>query len=245
MFKNMLKGLVKNVCAGVIDKTIGDKMRQAEAEVNTQLAKEKSEQKEMNEHRPAATGSSAPEPNRVKQSNTVQEEKVCEMADAEAALQVPAEDGIREEFGILSEKNYSFLVPQEEHYSDQGDYHAGEIYQGYAYEKSKGGQSVSDMYFSIAAEFNCVIEESNAKKRYSRYHGTPMRSKLMQVEHPVFTHVYLFESASTYRLTYLKKIDECELLGCELVLKKGAADEALKAEIIREFKRFAGSCREA
>jgi hypothetical protein len=66
----------------------------------------------------------------------------------------------------------------------------------------------------------------------------------MTVEHPVFTHVYLFETPKKYRLTYLKQVDEYELLGCELVLRKSGGDDAWKETMIEEFKRFAGSCRE-
>ena len=134
-------------------------------------------------------------------------------------------------------------MPQDAHFCDVGNSGACEIHQAYSYEDTGKVDGVADMCFSIAPEFDCEIRESRAKAAYARYHGSPICSKLMTVEHPVFTHVYVFESSNTYRLTYLKRIEEYELLGCELILKKTAAGEALKATVIKEFKRFAGSCR--
>ncbi|MBQ9767973.1 MAG: hypothetical protein IJW37_07715 [Lachnospiraceae bacterium] len=238
MWKKMLKGL-KNVCDEVMESKIGDQLRQAGEEIKAQFLPETEAEAAPSEPVKAESVAVGAEPKQTKEEGTV-----CEPADAEVALSVPAEDGEREEFEILSEQSYSFLVPPEDCFTNQWDYHAAEIYQGYAYERESESESVSDMYFSIAAEFNCEIKESYAKAAYTRYEGAPIRSKLMTVEHSVFTHVYLFESAKTYRLTYLKKIDETELLGCELVLKKSVATPEEKERILREFKRFAGSCRE-
>ncbi len=173
-----------------------------------------------------------------------EEVAVFETAEEECALNVPAEDGERGEFTCLNEKTYSYLVPKNPGFSDEGDCHAAEIHQAYGYGEMVNYEYDAMICFSIAGEFDCEIKESGAKAAYTRYDSAPTRSKIMTVDHPVFTHAYLFETPKKYRITYLKQLGEHELLGCELVLRKSGGDEAWKAEMIEEFKRFAGSCRE-
>jgi hypothetical protein len=170
--------------------------------------------------------------------------EIDENADEECALTVPAEDGERGEFTCLNEKTYSYLLPKNPDFVDEGDCGAAEIHQAYGCGREINYERDAVFYFSIAPEFDCEIKESGAKTAYTRYDSAPTRSKLMTVKHPLFTHAYLFDTPKKYRITYLKQLDECELLGCELILRKSGGDDAWKEMMIEEFKRFAGSCRE-
>ncbi|MBR6538000.1 MAG: hypothetical protein IKT67_12465 [Lachnospiraceae bacterium] len=243
MFKNFLKGL-KDVCDDLMDSNVGEELKKAGRELKAQLLQEEStgstqttsgDSSASTINTTTATGS---QPTNTETSATL------EIADAECALTVPAEDGPRGEFSGLDEKTYSYLIPKDEGFIDEGNCHAAEIHQAYGFGREINYERDVMFVFSIAGEFDCEIKESRAKAAYTRYDSAPTRSKLMTVEHPVFTHAYLFDTPKKYRITYLKKLGEYELLGCELILRKSGGDEAWKAKMIEEFKRFAGSCRE-
>ena len=244
MFKNFLKGL-KDVCDDLMDSNVGEELKKAGRELKAQLLQEEESTGSMQTtsgdssvstiNTTTATGS---RPTNTETSATL------ETADAECALTVPAEDGPRGEFSGLDEKTYSYLIPKDEGFVDEGNCHAAEIHQAYGFGREINYERDVMFVFYIAGEFDCEIKETRAKAAYTRYDSAPTRSKLMTVEHPVFTHAYVFDTPKKYRITYLKKLGEYELLGCELILRKSGGDEAWKAKMIEEFKRFAGSCRE-
>ena len=244
MFKNFLKGL-KDVCDDLMDSNVGEELKKAGRELKAQLLQEEESTGSMQTtsgdssvstiNTTTATGS---------QPTNTETAAALEIADAECALTVPAEDGERGEFSGLDEKTYSYLIPKDEGFIDEGNCHAAEIHQAYGFGREINYERDVMFVFSIAGEFDCEIKETRAKAAYTRYVRAPTRSKLMTVDHPVFTHAYLFYTPKKYRITYLKKLGEYELLGCELILRKSGGDEAWKAKMIEEFKRFAGSCRE-
>lgn len=232
MWKKILKGIFSNVCKEVkeeVTDTVEEKLKKVTGDTMPQSSSAPEVKK------PEPTVSAAPA---EKAQKAPEAEAVLEPADAEVALDVPADAGERGEVSTLSERIYSYLLPQGDKFSDKGSCGAAEIYQCYDYEE------VASMYFSIAPEFNCKMRESAARAAFSRYEGAPTRSKLMTVEHPVFTHVYVFESAKTYRISYLKKMEEYEFFACELTVKKNMVNDEKKAFLVKEFKRFAGSCCE-
>ena len=230
---------------------IGEKLRKFGEEIKTQFTPSGAGQS-TSATNGTASGSNVPDviidaTETVVQETSEEEPEVSavfEAADEECALTVPAEDGERGEFTCLNEKTYSYLLPKNPDFVDEGDCGAAEIHQAYGCGREINYERDAVFYFSIAPEFDCEIKENGAKTAYTRYDSVPTRSKLMTVEHPLFTHAYLFDTPKKYRITYLKQLDECELLGCELILRKSGGDDAWKAKMIEEFKRFAGSCRE-
>lgn len=266
MWKDMLKGFIKDVAKevkesyeeikeDVKDANIGEELKNFGKEIKAEFMPEKENADTTQATAGAVTGSAISMPNANTASQPVKVEAETpkkapeapvglEAADAECALNVPAEDGERGEITCLNEKTYSYLLPKDAGFVDLGDCHAAEIHQAYGFGKEINYEYDVMIYYSIAPEFDCEIKESDVKAAYTRYDSAPTRSKLMSVEHPLFTHAYLFETPKKYRITYLTQLDEYELLGCELVLRKSGGDEAWKNKMIEEFKRFAGSCRE-
>ena len=249
MWKDMLKKLVKGVSEEakeiyedakeeITEGNIGEKLEKVGEELKEQLLQEEDGEEGTSaaaetsvSHEPAVTNASASGQTLVS-------------ADKECALAVPEEDGPRGEFTGLNEKTYSYLIPKDPGFVDEGNCGAAEIHQAYGCGREINYERDAVFYYSIAPEFDCEIKESRAKAAYSRYDSAPTRSKLMEIEHPLFTHAYLFDTPKKYRITYLKQLGEHELLGCELILRKSGGDEAWKTKMIEEFKRFAGSCRE-
>lgn len=259
MWKDMLKGFIKDVAKevkesyeeikeDVKDANIGEELKNIGKEIKEEFMPENEKSEATQPTAGAVTGSAintTPVQTTSQPAKTAPEAPVgLEAADAECALNVPAEEGERGEFTCLNEKTYSYLIPKDAGFIDEGNGHAAEIHQAYGYGKMVNYEYDALICFSIAPEFDCEIKENRAKAAYTRYDSSPIRSKLMTVEHPLFTHAYLFETPKKYRITYLKLLGEYELLGCELVLKKSGGDDAWKAKMIEEFKRFAGSCRE-
>jgi len=257
MWKDMLKGFIKDVAKevkesyeeikeDVKDANIGEELKNIGKEIKAEFMPEN----EKAESSAAATTSAeaqASQPVKAEAETTKKAPEVpvgLETADAECALTVPAEDGERGEFTCLNEKTYSYLLPKDAGFVDEGDCGAAEIHQAYGFGREINYERDAVFYFSIAPEFDCEIKESGAKAAYTRYDSAPTRSKLMTVDHPLFTHAYLFETPKKYRITYLKQLGEYELLGCELILRKSGGDDAWKAKMVDEFKRLAGSCRE-
>lgn len=244
MFKNFLKGL-KDVCDDLMDSNVGEELKKAGRELKAQLLQEDESsgatQTTSGESSTSTINATTATVSRPANTETA---AVLETSDDECALAVPAEDGERGEFTCLNEKTYSYLLPKDPGFVDEGDCGAAEIHQAYGFGREINYERDAVFYFSIAPEFDCEIKESRAKAAYSRYDSAPTRSKLMTVDHPLFTHAYLFETPKKYRITYLKQLGEYELLGCELILRKSGGDDAWKAKMIEEFKRLAGSCRE-
>ena len=244
MFKNFLKGL-KDVCDDLMDSNVGEELKKAGRELKAQLLQEDESsgatQTTSGESSTSTINATTATVSRPANTETA---AVLETSDDECALAVPAEDGERGEFTCLNEKTYSYLLPKYPGFVDEGDCGAAEIHQAYGFGREINYERDAVFYFSIAPEFDCEIKESRAKAAYSRYDSAPTRSKLMTVDHPLFTHAYLFETPKKYRITYLKQLGEYELLGCELILRKSGGDDAWKAKMIEEFKRLAGSCRE-
>lgn len=244
MFKNFLKGL-KDVCDDLMDSNVGEELKKAGRELKAQFLQEDettgSTQTTSGESSTSTINATTATVSRPANAETT---AVLETADAECALTVPTEDGERGEFTCLNEKTYSYLLPKDPGFVDEGDCGAAEIHQAYGCGREINYERDAVICFSIAGEFDCEIKESRANAAYTRYDSAPTRSKLMTIEHPLFTHAYLFETPKKYRITYLKQLEEYELLGCELILRKSGGDDAWKAKMIEEFKRFAGSCRE-
>ena len=146
-------------------------------------------------------------------------------------------------FDILSGAKISFEAPSDEVYTDEEDYGAAEIYQGYSYHKDDAEESVADMYFSIAADLYCDTNPEHIQSVYEAYDGEAESFSCVQVDHPVFEQRIEMETAKVHRIVYLKTVDESELLDCELVIKKKLAGKRLHDKIIKDFEKMVKSCK--
>ena len=212
MWKDKIKGIfqdvrrgVEEVCEDVKEKVekaeLGEKLKKVgedikegveKAEIGDKLKKFGEDIKEQ--FVPNGQGTSASDESTVVYETTavvsdVEEKETTEktaeidVADEECALTVPTEDGPRGEFTCLNEKTYSFLIPKEEGFVDEGNCHAAEIHQAYGFGREINYEYDAMFCFSIAGEFDCEIKESGVKAAYSRYDSAPTRSKLMEIEH--------------------------------------------------------------
>ncbi len=154
------------------------------------------------------------------------------------------EEPPRTNLDILSGRKFSFVEPSEEVYTDEQDFHAAEIYQGYSYYKEEDDESVADMYFASASELDCDMTPEHIQNAYEEYDGLAINFVYEDVEHSVFEQCIEMETASIKRIVYLKRISEDELFSCELVLKKKPAGKRLHNKIVKDFEAMVKSCRE-
>lgn len=149
----------------------------------------------------------------------------------------------KSEFETLSNMRISFYEPNSEHYTDEQDFHAGEIYQGYSYYKEGADESVADLYFAFASELACDISPEHVQCVYEKYDGSAEKFMYAAIEHPVFEYRIEMESTKIHRIVYLAKVSEDELLSCELLLKKKSAGKRLHDKIVKDFEAMVKSCR--
>lgn len=150
---------------------------------------------------------------------------------------------LRRDFETFSDIRLSFIAPPDDVYTDEQDFHAAEIYQGYSFYKDGKEESVADMYFASASELDCDITPEHIKRVYESYDGSVLSFSCDDAEHSVFERRIEMETASTHRIVYIKTISECELLSCELVLKKKMAGKRLHDKIVKDFEAMVSSCR--
>lgn len=143
---------------------------------------------------------------------------------------------------ILSGARFSFEAPQGEGYRDEGDYHVGEIYQGYSY-CTETGAYVADLYFGIATELDCNDSPENIRRAYERYHGAATEFSVAEAGHPVFERRAEFRNAGMRRIVYWRRIDEFELFAGELLLKTDLAEKELQEKLLDDFERMVRSCK--
>ena len=146
-------------------------------------------------------------------------------------------------FETPSNHSFSFTMPLEDVYTATQDYHAAEIYQGYSCYKEGKDDSVADMYFACASELDCDTSLEHIQRVYESYDGSASSFVCEEVEHPVFEQRIEMKTTSVHRIVYVKRISECELLSCELVLKVKLAGQRLHDKIVKDFETMVSSCR--
>lgn len=146
-------------------------------------------------------------------------------------------------FDTLSGAKFSFETLPEDGYEDEEDYGVAEIYQGYSYYKESDDESVADIYFSIAAELDCDISAENVQAVYGKRYGADANIEITQITHPIFEKRIEVISKKIHHITYVKQVDENELLACELELKVKPAGKRIYAKILKDFEKLVESSK--
>ena len=148
------------------------------------------------------------------------------------------------EFATLSDLKLSFEIPQDDGYTDEEDYAAAEIYQGYSFGKSEDDEeSVSDMYFGIAAELDCDLSSENVLAVFEKEYGKAVQYDYSPTEHEIFEFRAEITGKKTHRIIYLKQMNSEELLSCELTIDTKRAGKRLSTKLIKNFEKLVKSCK--
>ena len=142
----------------------------------------------------------------------------------------------------LSGNKVKYILPDEERYADEEDFHSAEIYQGYSYSPEDSDERSAYMYFSIAPELNNDISEESVIRAFKNEYGEPEK-KVYEIFKGSFNDCYYDITGSGIRkISYIKRIDEDEVLACELIINIKKLDLADIRRTIADFDYMARSC---
>ena len=146
-------------------------------------------------------------------------------------------------FETLSGMTIAFQAPQSDEYTDEQDYSAAEIYQGYSYSKASINEPIANLYFGIAPELDCDISSENICRVYKVQYGNDIQITFEEITHSLFELRVEITGEQIHHIIYLKKINDHELLSCELILNIKLSNKKLHTKIVKDFENMVKSCK--
>lgn len=144
------------------------------------------------------------------------------------------------EIELLCGKKLTVYPPRDSHFTDMEDGSAAEIYQLYEYASSEGAEASAAFYLGIAAELDCDISEENIRKVWEEINGSAEMFSAAECSHGIFDLRAEMRNKNVHRISYLKQIDENELLECTMEVKQPNKRKKLDERLTAMFEEFAG-----
>lgn len=146
------------------------------------------------------------------------------------------------EIELLCSKKLTIYPPRDRHFTDMEDGSAGEIYQLYEYASSEGAEASAEFYLGIAVELDCDISEENIRRVWEEMNGFAEMFSAAECSHGVFDMRAEMRNKNVHRISYLKQIDENELLECTMEVKQPNRRKKLDERLSAMFEEFANKC---
>jgi hypothetical protein len=144
---------------------------------------------------------------------------------------------------MLDGNKISFYAPDDDHFTDEQDAHAAEIYQAYSYATNEGDDPFAYMYLGIAAELNCNISKEHIESVWTRLYGEPTSFSVKEGEFGIFTHRAEFKNKDNRVISYLKQMSDDLLLDCTLVIESpGRHTRAIKT-LVKAHDKLMSDCK--
>ena len=143
---------------------------------------------------------------------------------------------------LLCGKKLTVYPPRDRHFTDMEDGSAAEIYQLYEYASSEGAEASAEFYLGIAAELDCDISEENIRRVWEEINGSAEMFSISVCENGVFDLRAEMRNKNVHRISYLKQIDENELLECTMEVKQPNRRKKLDEKLTGLFEEFANKC---
>ncbi|MBQ3642698.1 CdiI family contact-dependent growth inhibition immunity protein [bacterium] len=147
------------------------------------------------------------------------------------------------EIETLSNVKVSFELPDLNRYEDEQDFHSAEIYQGYSYTKPEYDEPIGKIYFGIADELDCGLSSEDILNAYVKKYGEPLQYKYVVPENTIFEYRADIIGKSIHRILYLKRMDQNELLSCELTVDIKKSGKRLDQKLVQDFEDLVNSCK--
>ncbi len=141
---------------------------------------------------------------------------------------------------LLCGETLTVYPPRDKHFTDMEDGSAAEIYQLYEYASSEGAEASAAFYLGIAAELDCNISEENIRKVWDEMNGSAEIFSVSVCENGVFDLRAEMRNKNVHRISYLKQIDENELLECTMEIKQPNRRKKLDERLTTMFEEFSG-----
>lgn len=146
------------------------------------------------------------------------------------------------EVELLSDQKVKISPPRDRHFTDMQDGGAAEIYRLYEYYPKEGAESSAEFYLGIAAELDCDISEENIRRVLEEMYGSSEMFTIGESTYETFTLRVEMRNKSVHRISYLKQIDENELLECTMEVKQPNRRKKLDERLSEMFETFADKC---
>lgn len=134
------------------------------------------------------------------------------------------------EVELLSDQKVKISPPRDRHFTDMQDGGAAEIYRLYEY------------YPKEAAELDCDMSEENIHRVWEEMYGSAEMFTIGESTYETFTLRVEMRNKAVHRISYLKQIDENELLECTMEVKQPNRRKKLDEQLSEMFETFAGKC---
>lgn len=146
------------------------------------------------------------------------------------------------EVELLSDQKIEIFPPRDRHFTDMEDGGATEIYRLYEYYPKEGAESSAEFYLGIAAELDCDMSEENIRRVWEEMYGSAEMFTIGESTYETFTLRVEMRNKAVHRISYLKQIDENELLECTMEVKQPNRRKKLDEQLSEMFETFAGKC---
>lgn len=146
------------------------------------------------------------------------------------------------EVELLSDQKVKISPPRDRHFTDMEDGGAAEIYRLYEYYLKEGAESSAEFYLGIAAELDCDMSEENIRRVWEEMYGSAEMFTIGESTYETFTLRVEMRNKAVHRISYLKQIDENELLECTMEVKQPNRRKKLDERLSEMFETFAGKC---
>lgn len=143
----------------------------------------------------------------------------------------------------LSGDKFLYDIPDKKRYADSEDFHAAEIYREYSYFPKNSEESTADMYFGMAAELDCVVTYDSLRDAFTDYYGNVTGMTFSRLSNDLFDYYADITGDSYRKISYIKIIDDAELLSCELLLNTKRLRSATVIKTINDFEKMVKSCK--
>ncbi len=145
------------------------------------------------------------------------------------------------EIELLCEKKLTVYPPRDSHFTDMEDSSAAEIYQLYKYAPSESAESTAAFYLGIASELNCDISDENIRKVWGETYGTAEIFVVSNSTYKSFDMRAEMRNKNVHRISFLKQIDEYELLECTMEVQQPNKRKKLDERLTAMFEAFANT----
>lgn len=143
---------------------------------------------------------------------------------------------------LLSDQKVEIHPPRDRHFTDMEDGGTAEIYRLYEYYPKEGAEPSAEFYLGIAAELDCDMSEENIRRVWKEMYGSAEMFTIGESTYETFTLRVEMRNKAVHRISYLKQIDENELLECTMEVKQHNRRKKLDERLSEMFETFAGKC---
>ena len=144
---------------------------------------------------------------------------------------------------LLNGDKIKTFPPQSRCFTDCDDGGAAEIHKLYEYSQKDSTASFARFFIGIAAELNCNTNEDNIRIVWERLYGNAEGFEVKSANCGIFTIRADMRNKNIRKISYLRCIDENELLECSMEIDSPNKRKKTEEKLLNMFEEFASKCK--